>query len=76
MTITRPHDPDGMNERRAEFAAKCIALMSEITGCEDGEEAARDLLCDFFHWCDRKGLDMELMIRGARSNYRAETGED
>jgi hypothetical protein len=68
-----PPDPEEMNDDRAAWAGECISLMSEITGCEDGQEAAGDLLANYFHWCDRNGLDMEMMIERARACYRDET---
>lgn len=51
-----PPDPDGMNEERALWADACIDLMSTQTGCEPGQEALGDLLCNIFHWGDRHGF--------------------
>jgi hypothetical protein len=68
-----PPDPEDMNDARAEWAGECIALFSEITGSENGQEAMGDLLADMFHWCDRNGLDMEQMFDSARRCYREET---
>ena len=76
MRRALPPDPDRMNELRAEWAGECIEHMAEITGCEGGKEAAGDLLCNYFHWCDRQGIDMEALFAGARSCYLEEIRED
>src|SRR5947208_2172293 len=51
-----PPDPEGMNDRRAEWAAGCIHHFQCWTGT-DFEDAVCDLLADLMHWCDRNGQD-------------------
>lgn len=74
-----PPDPDDMNEKRAAWAGECINLMSTLTGCEPGQEALGDLMCDLFHWGDRNGItpdQMEFMFANRRKAYDEETMAD
>jgi hypothetical protein len=71
-----PPDPDNMNADRACWAGECIDLMSEITGCEPGQEALGDLLCNLFHWGDRNGItpdELEAIFASRRKMYDEET---
>jgi len=76
MTTKLPPDPDGMNDKRADWAGECISLMSEMTGCEDGQEALGDLVCNLFHWGDRNGIppdEMWALFESRRRMYGDET---
>ena len=67
-----PPDPEGMNDKRAEWAREAIETFSDCTGSEMLSEALGDLLSDMFHLCDREGLDMEAEIADARGCYYEE----
>jgi hypothetical protein len=71
-----PPDPDGMNDERAMWAGACINLMSEQTGCEPGQEALGDLLCNLFHWGDRNGFtndEIKAIFESRFKMYKDET---
>ena len=71
-----PPDPDGMNEKRALWADACIHLMSRQTGCEPGQQALGDLLCNIFHWGDRHGIapkEIQNIFTSRYQLYREET---
>lgn len=71
-----PPDPDGINNDRAAWAGECIQLMADITGCEPGQEALGDLVCNLFHWGDRNGIppdEMRNIIENRFEMYRQET---
>src|SRR5580765_3673833 len=71
-----PPDPDGMNDDRAAWADECIYLMSELTGCEPGQEALGDLMCNLFHWGDRNGITPDEMVNlfmNRKQMYHEET---
>jgi hypothetical protein len=71
-----PPDPDNMNDARAGWADACIELMSELTGCERGQEALGDLVCNLFHWGDRNGItpdELESIFASRRKLYNEET---
>lgn len=40
---------------------------------EDAETAAADLLVDLHHWCDRQGLDFDVLHARAAGYYVEET---
>jgi len=68
-----------MNDDRAEWANECIALMSEITGCDPDMEALGDLFSDIFHWADRKGIthgEIHARFAGSYAMYQQETMAD
>jgi hypothetical protein len=67
---TLPPDPDNMNDDRAAWADVCIHLMSELTGCEPGQEALGDLMCNLFHWGDRNGITPDEMVNLFMSRKR------
>src|SRR5262245_47782084 len=72
---TLPPDPEGMNDRRAEWAAKAMSTFTETTGT-DLEDSLGDLLCDLMHWADRNDFDFHLALDRARWHYDVETGGD
>lgn len=78
MTNTRkptlPKDPEGMNDRRAEWAGKAIAAFREATG-SDEEDSLGDLLVDLMHWADRHNFDFESAYFRAADCYEEETRE-
>jgi hypothetical protein len=47
-----PADPEGMNDRRAEWALTALLAFRYVTGT-DWSDAVADLLCDLMHFCDR-----------------------
>lgn len=76
MSKQLPPDPDGMNDARAAWAGQSINLMSTLTGCEPGQEALGDLLCNIFHWGDRNGIapdEMMNIVNEKLQMYRDET---
>ncbi|MBV9016895.1 MAG: hypothetical protein JO058_14685 [Alphaproteobacteria bacterium] len=75
MTPTAlPPDPEGMNERRAEWGARAIRHFQSHT-CIDLEDALADLLCDLMHFADRNGFDFTHELHRAEMHYEAETTE-
>lgn len=69
---TLPPDPEGMNDKRAGWAATAVdAFMQETR--TDPEDALGDLLADLMHWCDRGELGFEHELNRARGHYLAET---
>lgn len=71
-SLTLPPDPEGMNDKRAEWAGAAVAAFREATSTDD-EDALCDLLCDLAHWADRNGYDFEAASLRARDHYEAET---
>ncbi len=69
---TLPPNPDGLNGRRAYFAALTLDAFQHHTGA-DLEDALSDLLADLMHWCDRFNLRFFPELRRAFRHYRAET---
>lgn len=70
-----PPDPEGMNDKRAHWAAIAIASFQVATGT-DVEDALVDLLADLMHWADRQNIDFELALIRGKDHYQAETGEE
>ncbi len=71
-TNVLPADPDGMNDRRADWAATAIiAFIGE--NCTDECDALADLLTDLMHWCDRNGQVFLDELSRATINYIADT---
>jgi hypothetical protein len=68
-----PPDPDGKNDKRAEWAGMCILLMHMLSGADNGVESLGVLVTYMFHWCDRSGYDMDKVFRRSRDMYRQET---
>ena len=79
-----PPDPEQMNEKRAQWAAEALEAFErygESAEKDSSEEECRalmeqnlsDLLADFAHLCDRKGLNMTNIIRIAMEHYSEET---
>jgi len=69
---TLPPDPEGMNDKRAEWASRAITAFQDATGTED-EDALGDLLTDLMHWADRNQYDFEAALFRGRDHYEAET---
>jgi hypothetical protein len=79
-----PPDPDSMNEGRARRAGTVLsfcnrygetldypATKQEVRDNLEGKLA--DLVADFAHMCDREGLNMARIVRGAARRYSATT---
>lgn len=77
-----PPDPEGMNDRRAQWAKDAITHFQDATGADLGDALA-DLLCDVMHLCDREARKddwqaiqhFEDALERARRCYREETTE-
>ena len=69
-----PHDPDGENENRAEWARDAIDRFVDRTGTEK-EDALCDLLCDLQHYAEQYGYDFARELRRACHHFVAETTE-
>lgn len=67
-----PPDPEGMNDRRAGWAAEGLTTFRSATGVDE-PDAVCDLLTDLMHWCDRHGQDFDSELERARDHYDAET---
>jgi hypothetical protein len=67
-----PPDPEGMNDRRAEWAAAALRAFMEATGTDE-ENALGDLLTDMMHWADRNNFDFDSALDRARCHYVEET---
>lgn len=67
-----PPDPEGMNEKRAEWAHDALVRFMDRTRQTDEDEALGDLLCDFHHLADRQGLDLAKFLSRARECYLEE----
>ena len=71
----RKPDPEGQNDKRAEWAEEALLAFMHETGT-DQEDAVSDLLCDIMHYCDRDNrLNFEHQLTRARGHYVVETGE-
>lgn len=68
-----PPDPEGMNDRRAEWAGHALAAFMSQTGT-DYDSGTADLLCDLMHLADRDGTDFDADLARARMHYACETG--
>ncbi len=67
-----PPDPDGMNEKRAEWASAALRTFRRFTGADE-RDAVSDLITDLFHWCDRHGQRFGRELERAICHYEAET---
>jgi hypothetical protein len=74
MTNTLPPDPEGLNDKRAQWAAAALRCFQDESGADD--EALGDLLCDLMHWCDRNSSDFDAALSTARMHYAAETAPE
>ena len=70
-TKTLPPDPEGMNDRRSEWAGDALRTYQDVTGCDDGD-ALGDLLANLMHFSDRENYDFDLALGRARWHYQAE----
>lgn len=70
--VKLPADPDGMNDKRSDWAHGAIAHFEKTTGT-DREDALSDLLGDLMHWADRNQTDFETELARARGHYADET---
>lgn len=76
MTIQLASDPDGMNEKRCEWAARCLDLFKAMTGStEEQDEDMQDLLTDLMHLADQRGVSFEGVVERARYHYLIESGQ-
>jgi hypothetical protein len=76
MKTPLPPDTEEMNETRALWAHRCLAVIGEETGC-DAENALQDLLCNLMHLCDRtEGMDFADALEQARRHYAEETAAE
>ncbi len=71
-TIALPPHPDGMNDKRAEWAGCAVRHFQSLTGT-DFEDALSDLLGDLIHWSDRNNFDFEAALDRACFHYEAAT---
>lgn len=78
--VVPPPDPENLNEDRANAAESAIQRFAEDFGETIGGQMVTleaqnltDLLCDFGHYCDRNGIDLQNCIRMAAYNYAEET---
>jgi hypothetical protein len=69
-----PPDPEGLNNRRADWAQQALEAFQDVTGIDD--EYPVDLLADLMHWCDRNGCDFDVALERARYHYEAETRQE
>lgn len=81
-----PPDPEGENDRRASEAEEVLNQFESAFGeapyggispdqlRDLREQNLSDLLCNFGHFCDRNGLDLQEVIRRAANHYNEETG--
>jgi hypothetical protein len=76
-TLYLPPDPDGENDRRADWAEAAIVRFCDATGTDLAlADAVCDLVADLMHWCDRNGQEFDRELARARYHYDAETGVD
>lgn len=79
---TTPPDPEGLNDKRAEWARAALEEFAEQTGLNPSEDAdgwftiVSDLLSDLRHFCDRCDVDWAKVNANADTHYAAETSED
>jgi len=67
-----PHDPEGVNGKRAAWAGASRRTFIDQTGADE-EDALGDLLGDLMHWSDRHDYDFDAALDRARFHYEAET---
>jgi len=72
---TLPPDPEGVNDRRAAWAAAALQTFRDATGA-DADDALADLIADLMHWCDRNGMDIDRQLQRGRCHYAAETAAE
>ena len=70
-TVLAP-DPEGMNDRRADWAGSAVRAFQAATRTDD-EDVLGDLLGDLMHWADRHDYDFDAAFDRARFHYEAET---
>lgn len=74
--MSLPPDPDSMNDQRAASAEKALFAFIMETGCDPGDEAIGDLLCNLMHLCDRLGVSFDTNLARAFDHYFSETQPD
>lgn len=67
-----PHDDDGRNDERSEWADQAVLVFRRRTGT-DHEDALADLLGNLRHWADRHGFDFEKEAARGAQYYKDET---
>jgi hypothetical protein len=78
MTSATKPDPDGMNDKRAEWARAALKEFRLLAGSDSDEEALGDLLVDLRHLADRMDMPDEVrdyLFERAEEQYREETSE-
>ena len=63
------------NDDRADWAQAAINAFQAVTRTDD-EDAVPDLIADLLHLAVRQGLDPQLMLDRAQSNFEAERAEE
>ncbi len=76
-----PPDPEDMNNKRAAAAERALESFSRDFGewhpdIDLRQQNLADLLADFAHLCDRKGLNMVQILDGVRKVYAEETDNE
>lgn len=72
MSKPLPPDPEGMNDKRAEWADAALCEFQRVVR-GDKEDALADLLANLHHWCDRNGHDFDASLAMAKQHYAEET---
>ena len=67
-----PPDPEGMNDKRAQWAQEAVTAFQRVTRADD-EDAVKDLLANLMHLCDRTGMEFAVQFDAALYMYREET---
>ena len=84
MTKKLPPDPYLINENRAQFAVKVLGFFDRYGESSEYpatrkevrinlEATLADLVADLAHYCDRHGLSMKNIVRGATRRYSLTT---
>jgi hypothetical protein len=84
MAKKLPPDPYSMNESRATWAGRVVGFCDrygETTEYPVTKREARvnlegklaDIVADFAHFCDKEGLSMKRVVRGAIRRYSVTT---
>jgi hypothetical protein len=79
-----PPDPFSMNESRARWAGRVLSFCDRFGEPQDYPASKKeirenlegklsDLVADLAHFCDREGLSMKIVVRGATRRYQITT---
>lgn len=69
------HDPEEMNDRRAEWGEDMIHAIEACTGT-DRHDALSDGLSDLMHWAHREGFDFAKELERATEHFAEETSNE